>query len=107
MKKRARRGKAIIPESIGQHIEKEYMGDPKFRKAYDEEVIRLNIAYKIAHIRKMRHISQRELAKRVGTSQQNISRLEDTTNAQITIQTLARLAKALRAKLSVDLIPQE
>jgi len=106
MKKRGRKKKVIIPESVSQHIEEEYKKSPEFRKAYDEEVLKIKLAYKIVQLRKLRHLSQYELAKKVGTTQQNISRLEDSTNAQITLHTLTRLAKALKAKLSVELVPQ-
>jgi len=67
----------------------------------------LKIAYKIAQLRKQRHVTQGELAKKIGTTQQTISRLEDSENVKITVHTLARLAMALKAKLSIDLVPQE
>ena len=102
MKKR----KVIIPESIGKHIEEEYKKDKEFRKAYDEESLRLKISYKIAQLRKARHLTQGELAEKVGTTQQNISRLEDLKNTQISLHTLTKLAIALKAKLAIDLIPQ-
>jgi len=103
MKKRKR---AVRPESISQHIEEEYKASKEFRKAYDEEVIKLKIAYRIAQLRKARHLTQGELAKEAGTTQQNISRLEDLKNTQITLHTLTRLSIALKARLTVDLIPQ-
>ena len=106
MKRREKSRKIIIPESISQHIEEEYKKSPDFRKAYDEEVLKLKIAYKIIQLRRLRHLSQHELAKKAGTTQQNISRLEDSANTQITIHTLTRLAKALKARLTVDLVPQ-
>lgn len=96
----------IIPESVKQHVEEEYKRSPEFRKAFDEEVLRLKIAYKVTQLRKARRITQRELAKRIGTSQQNISRLEDSRNTQITLHTLVRLARALKARLSIDILPQ-
>ena len=102
MKKR----KVTIPESIGKHIEEEYKRDKEFRKAYDEEILKLKIAYKITQLRKERHLTQGELAEKAGTTQQNISRLEDLKNTQITLHTLTRLATALKARLTVDLIPQ-
>jgi len=101
-----KRKKAIIPESISKHIEEEYKKDKEFRKAYDEEVLKLKIAYRIIQLRKERHLTQEELAEKVGTTQQNISRLEDFKNTQVTLHTLTKLAVALNARLTVDLIPQ-
>lgn len=107
MRKTGLNRKTTVPKSVSQHVEELYKKSPEFRKAYDEEIIMLKIAYKIAQLRKQRHITQSELAKRTGTSQQTISRLEDSRNTQVTLHTLARLAKALHARLSIDLIPQE
>ena len=106
MKRSAQKRHIITPESVGQHIEEEYKKSREFRKAFDEEVLMLKIAYKIAQLRKQRHITQRELAKMAGTTQQNISRLEDSDNTRVSLHTLARLAVALKARLSVDLVPQ-
>ena len=106
MRKSEKKKKVIIPESVSQHIEELYKKSPEFRKAYDEEVMMLKIAYKIAQLRKERHITQFELARRIGTTQQTVSRLEDSTNTRITVSTLTRLASALHAKLNIDLIPQ-
>ncbi len=106
MRKSSRKNKIIVPESVGQHIEDEYKKSSEFRKAYDEETSMLKLAYKISQLRKHRHITQSELAKRAGTTQQNISRLEDFNNTQVTLHTLIKLAKALHAKLNIDLIPQ-
>lgn len=69
-------------------------------------MIKLKIAYRIAQLRKARHLTQGELAKKANTTQQNISRLEDLKNTKITLHTLTKLAIALKARLTVDLIPQ-
>ena len=105
MKKRIKR-KRVVPESISQHIEEEYRKSKEFRKAYDEEVLRLKVAYKIAQLRKSRHLTQRELADRVGTTQQNISRLEDLENTQISLSTLTKLAIALKARVVIGFLPR-
>ena len=99
--------KVIVPETIGQHIEEEYKRSPAFRRSYDEEVLLLKIAYKIAQLRKQRHITQGELARRMGTTQQTVSRLEDSKNTRVSVHTLTRLARALNARISIDIVPQE
>lgn len=101
------RKKVITPKTVSQHIEEEFRKSPAFRKAYDEELARLQIGYKIAQLRQLRHLSQAELAKRVHTTQQTISRLEDLRNSRINIKTLIRLAAALKARLSIDFVPRE
>ena len=100
--KRGRKRKVIIPESVSQHIEEEFKRSPDFRKAYSNEITRLKLAYKIMQLRKKRHLTQAQLAKRVRTTQQTISRLEDSENIEITISTLSKLAVALNARLKID-----
>ena len=99
--------KVIVAKSIRQHIEEESKKDPAFKIAYEEEVARLQIGFRIAKLRQMRHLSQAALAKKVKTTQQTISRLEDLKNASVNIDTLARIASALKARLSIDFIPAE
>lgn len=97
--------KTIIPKSITQHIEEEYRKSLEFRKSYDEEVARLRIAYQIGKLRKKRGLTQSELARRLKTTQQTISRLEDTQNLQFSVRTLARIAAALRSRLCIHFVP--
>jgi DNA-binding XRE family transcriptional regulator len=99
--------KYIIPESVGSHIEEEFKRSTEFKKIYINEITRLQVAYKIMQLRKARHLTQAQLAKRMKTTQQTISRLEDPGNAEITLFTLSKLAVALKARLSIDLIPKQ
>jgi len=99
--------RAIVPESITQHIEEEYRRSPEFRKSYDREVLNLKIAYRVSQLRKLRRLTQGQLAKKIGTTQQTISRIEDSENTQINIRTLIKIARALRARLNIDLVPSD
>lgn len=101
------KNKIIVAKTFDQHLEEEFKKSPEFKKSYDEEIARLQVGFKISQLRQMRHLSQAELAKKVKTTQQTISRLEDLKNTRININTLARLAVALKAKLSIDFIPSE
>ncbi len=99
--------KVIVAKSFDQYIDEQSKKDPEFKRGYEEELAKLQVGFKIAQLRQMRHLSQAELAKKVKTTQQTISRLEDLKNARININTLVRLAVALKAKLSIDFIPSE
>jgi len=101
--KRGRKKKVIVPESLSQHIEDEFKKDKEFRQAYINEITRLKIAYKIMKLRKLKRLSQAGLAKRMKSTQQTISRLEDPKNTELTIATLSKVAVALGVKLSVEL----
>ena len=104
---RKRKEQVATPKTIGQYAEEQYRKDPVFRKAYDEEIARLQLGYRIAQLRKQRKITQGELARRVQTTQQTISRIEDVKNTRINMRTLIRVASALRAQLRIDLVPDE
>ena len=74
--------------------------DPEFKRLYDEAGRQLEIAYRINHLRRRQKISQADLAKKVGTTQSNIARIE-SGNENVTIQTLDKIANALGAELRV------
>lgn len=97
--------KIRIPKSVTQHIEEEYRKSAEFRKAYDEEVARLRIAYQIEKLRKSRGLTQSELARKLKTTQQTISRLEDMKNLRFSVRMLARIATALKSRLCVHFVP--
>lgn len=82
---------------------KEDLKNKEFRKAFDEEDVYTRLAVQIAKIREEQGLSQKDLAKRLHTSQQMVSRLEDSANRSLSIQTLAKLAKALHKKLKIRL----
>ena len=91
---------------MSQYVEDQFRNNLEFRKSYIEEMNRLQLAYKIAQLRKAKHLTQAELARRIHTKQQTISRLEDVKNTRISFKTLSKIAIALKARLTIDLVPQ-
>ena len=61
------------------------------------------MAITIARLRESGGISQNELARMVGTTQQTISRIEDPRNHSITVNTLVKIAGALGKKLQIKI----
>ena len=57
----------------------------------------------LAALRKKAGLSQKELAQRVGTSQQQISRLESTSYKGHSLSMLRRVAEVLGAKVHIDI----
>jgi len=55
---------------------REDIKDPEFKTYYQKERQALRLAMKIAELRNQKGLSQQELAKLMGTSQQAISRIE-------------------------------
>ncbi|HEX9830306.1 MAG TPA: helix-turn-helix transcriptional regulator [Thermodesulfobacteriota bacterium] len=81
----------------------EQLKNPVFKKYYDEYGKQLEIAYQILQLRKREGLSQAELARKIGTKQTNIARLE-SGQQNFTIDTLQKLAKALRRNLKIDFV---
>jgi transcriptional regulator with XRE-family HTH domain len=74
----------------------------RFRKAGEA----WDVAIQLASLRKKSRLSQKELAKRVGTSQQQISRLESPSYEGHSLSMLRRVAEVLGATLHVEIQPK-
>ena len=85
-----------------EKIHKEWMKDPEFRREYEKLETEFQIARQIIGARIKRKMSQEELAKKAGTGQAVISRLEGM-NAKPSISLLERVAKALNTKITVTI----
>ncbi|MDP2753617.1 MAG: helix-turn-helix domain-containing protein [Nitrospirota bacterium] len=83
---------------------KKDLKDPEFKEAFKEEEIFASVAIQIARIRQQEHLTQAELARRMQTTQQTISRLEDTCNNSYALHTLYKVAQALHKELRVELV---
>ncbi len=65
-----------------------------------------DIAVQLASLRKKAGLSQKALAKRVGTSQQQISRLESPSYEGHSLSMLRRVAEVLEAAVRVEIHPR-
>ena len=83
---------------------KEDMKNPEFRKAFEEEETFVSLAIQIAKLREKKRLTQGQLAKRVPTTQQTVSRLENTDNKSCSIGTLIKVAGALDKRVKVELV---
>lgn len=81
---------------------KEQLKDPEFKKAWDEIELESSIAESIIGKRIEKNMSQRDLAKKIDSTQAVISRIE-TMEANPSIKTLKRIAKALDAKVEIKI----
>jgi DNA-binding XRE family transcriptional regulator len=80
---------------------REQLKDPVIKKHYHEYGKQLEIAYQILLLRKKQHMSQTELAKKVGTKQTNIARME-SGQQNFTIETLQKIARVFRRDLKIE-----
>ena len=83
---------------------KEDLKDPVFKKAFEQEEIFAELAIQIAKLRQANGLSQRDLAKHLHTTQQTVSRLENTSNHSLSINTLIKLAEVLHRRLKIELV---
>lgn len=75
----------------------------RFKKLYYDELSRLRLAHRIAELRESRGLTQADLARKVGTTQAGISRLENPNYRNYSLKTLEKVAVALGARLKVEL----
>lgn len=82
-------------------LEKEMLKDPEFKKAYDALQPEFELAAAIIQKRIEKKMTQAALAKKMGTKQSAISRLESgESNPSFTL--LRKVAKGLDAKLKIS-----
>ena len=82
----------------------EDLKDPEFRKHYQEERQALLLSMKIAKLREKKGLSQQQLAKLMGTSQQAISRIESGEYEGFTLKTLEKIADATGTRVKIEFI---
>src|SRR5881396_3538142 len=83
----------------------EQLTDPDFAKRFKRAGEAWEVALQIAALRERAGLSQKDLARKLKTSQQQISRLESPTYEGHSLSMLRRVAKALRARVRVVLEP--
>jgi transcriptional regulator with XRE-family HTH domain len=80
------------------------MRDPEFRKEYDKADEEFAIIEALIRARAKAKLSQADVAKRIGTTQSAIARLEGG-RVSPSLSTLRRYAEATGTRLQVDLVP--
>ena len=88
--------------SLDLGLEKE-MKSPRFSAAFQQELGRIRLADQIAELRERRGWTQADLARKVGTTQPGIARLENPNYRNYSLKTLEKVARALGARLVVGL----
>jgi DNA-binding XRE family transcriptional regulator len=83
---------------------REDLKDSEFKRHYDEERQALQLALKITALREQKGLSQQQLAKLMGTSQQAISRIESGEYEGFTLKTLEKVAEATGMKVKIDFV---
>ncbi len=86
-------------------LKKRWMNDPKFREEYERADEEFAIIEALIRARTDAKLSQTELARRIGTTQSAIARLEGG-GVSPSLSTLRRYAEATGTRLRLELIPE-
>ncbi len=92
--------------NFDQYLE-EQLQDPAFASRFAQAGESWDVALQIAALRQQAGISQKELAKLLNTSQQQISRLESPSYEGHSLSMLRRVAEALHSRVRVVFEPME
>ncbi len=85
----------------------EQLKDPAFAARFERAGEAWDVALQIASLRKQSGLSQKDLAKKLRVSQQQISRLESPGYEGHSLSTLRRVAKILDARVKVTFEPEK
>ena len=83
------------------------MRDPRFSARFEHAAEAWEVALQIAALREQAGLSQKELARRLKTSQQQISRLESPDYEGHSLANLRRIAAVLHSSVRVVFEPKE
>ena len=89
-----------LDEWLSQKLKK-----PGFRKHYRQARLAVEVAHQMVMLREKLGITQAELARRMGTKQQTISRLESGDYEGFTLKTLLKIAEATKTRIVVKFAP--
>ena len=83
----------------------EQLKDKDFAARFKKAGEAWDVALQIAALREESGLSQKELAKRVGTTPSVICRLEDADYDGYTLKMLQRISEALQSKVEIRFVP--
>ena len=92
----------MITGSFKKHLNRN-MKDPEFREAWHDLDLEFELLDSFIKAREKAGITQAELAKKIGTKQPALSRLEGGSFTNATLETLKKIADALDMRLVVRL----
>src|SRR6266498_1807417 len=89
-----------------QYTQEKYIGDdPEQVASYEQELINIEVAKQLYDLRTKAGLSQRELARKVGTTASAICRLEDADYEGHSLSMLRRIAAALDKRIEIRFVP--
>ena len=86
-------------------MHKKWMKEPKYKKAYDALEEEFVLARAVIDVHNRAGLTQEELAKKMGTTQPVVARLE-SGRTRPSMRTLVRLAEATGSRLLISFEPR-
>ena len=99
----ARKKNPHVGSSLDEWLAEEGARDPSFARGVQEHFDSLQVARRVRALRQRRKVSQAELARRIGTKQPAIARLE-SGRVVPKLDLLEKVARALGAQLEVRFV---
>lgn len=90
----------FVQVDLDEIIENERKNDPEFRKAWDESREEYRLLGEMIALRRKEKVTQKELAERIGTKQQVISRIEKKESSP-SLQSFCNILSALGYELQI------
>ena len=82
----------------------EQLQEPELKKRFEQAGEAWEVALQLAALRKTRGLSQKQLADKIGTSHQQISRLESPSYQGHSFSMLRRVVEALGGSIKVEIL---
>ena len=92
-------------DDLDRTIEEALKRDPSLKERLEKADQAWDIAGQVYDLRQRAGLTQKELAELVGTKQSNIARLESADYTAYTRKTLEKIAKALKARVEIRVVP--
>ena len=93
-------------KTLMDNMHEELQGNRELNARFQRELTRLQLADQILKLRERGELSQAQLARRIGTHQSAVARMEQSTYRGYTVATLAKIAAAAGARLEVRFVPR-
>ena len=86
-------------------IDSQVAADPRLAQGVDSLLAEMRLEQQIVALREKRGLTQKQLARLLGTSQPYVAKLESGRVKNLGVKTLVKCARALGASLSIRIAP--
>lgn len=92
--------------AVMEWIDDRLKADPRLAREVDEILSQMRLEQDLVALREKRRLTQRQVAKLLGTSQPYVAKLESGRIKNLGVGTLVKYAQALGATVSVQIKPR-